>query len=255
MAIEVTGLRALDTNYIWILRDETKSLTLVVDPSEASTVQTFLKKKQWNLDAILITHHHHDHVGGNLDLVKSYGCPVFGWQGDQSRIPGLSHPLNEGRGFNFKGLKAEVIYIPAHTLGHIAFYFSNEKIVFVGDTLFGMGCGRMFEGNAQQLFDSLGKLKSLPPETRVYCGHEYTMNNAKFSEEWMEHRSEFQKRFKIIKKRDAEGLPTVPFTIEEELQTNPFLNTDDSKLKMKLGKPDATDIEILADLRQRKDQF
>lgn len=255
MGIKVFCVKALKTNYIWILRDDTHNHTLVVDPSEATPVLEFLKKKNWKLDGILITHHHPDHVGGNIGLQDLYSCPVYGWHQDAHRIPAITHPINETTKLEWNGINARVLFIPGHTLGHVAYHFESEHLVFVGDTLFGMGCGRLFEGTPQQLLNSLNQLKSLPPDTKVYCGHEYTLENAKFAKDLMDHKTEFESRYRNVKSAREQNQSTVPFTIATEIHTNPFLNADDLGLKRKLNLEKASDLEVFTQLRKLKDNF
>ena len=172
--MEITTIPCLTDNYAYIINDYNSKTTGVIDPSEASPIITFLKKQKLKLDYILNTHHHFDHIGGNIELKKKYNAQVVGFEGDKHRIPGIDIALKNNENWNFGNSTIKVFHIPGHTLGHICFFFEKEKIAFTGDTLFSLGCGRIFEGNHKQMLDSLNKIKSLPKETKIYCGHEYT---------------------------------------------------------------------------------
>ena len=219
MELKVHQIPALRDNYIYILKN--KSHVAVVDPSEASPVIKFLQEKKWPLDFIFNTHHHWDHTGGNEELKNLYSSKVFGFEKDRHRIPGIDKTLKDGEEFLFGNTKVKVIFIPGHTLGHIAFYFSQEKYLFCGDTLFAMGCGRLFEGTAKQMHESLGRLKELPRETLVFCGHEYTEANGNFALSVDKDNPLLQKRMEKVRLLRKNNQSTVPFTLREELDTNP----------------------------------
>ena len=167
-------IQCLQDNYSYLIIDEKKNIACVIDPSEANPIINYLENNKIELKFILNTHHHYDHVGGNLELKKKYGAKVVGYSGDKERIPGIDILVNDQENWVYEKFKAKIIHIPGHTLGHICFYFHKEDSVFTGDTLFSLGCGRIFEGTYSQMFSSLMKLKSLPQNTKVYCGHEYT---------------------------------------------------------------------------------
>ena len=170
--MQVIPISCLSDNYAYILHDEETRLVGVVDPSESSPIINFLQKKNLKLNYILNTHHHFDHIGGNIELKKKYGAKVVGFEGDKHRIPGIDITLKNNEKWTFGNSKIKILHIPGHTLGHICFFFENEKIAFTGDTLFSLGCGRIFEGDYKQMFSSLNKIKSLPKDTKIYCGHE-----------------------------------------------------------------------------------
>jgi hydroxyacylglutathione hydrolase len=170
----------LQDNYSYLIIDEESNIACVVDPSEADPIIKYLEKTQVKLKFILNTHHHYDHVGGNQKLKEKYGASVVGYEGDKERIPGIDILVNDQETWIHKNFEAKIIHIPGHTLGHICFYFYKDKSVFTGDTLFSLGCGKIFEGTYAQMFDSLMKLKELPKNTKVFCGHEYTLQNSKF---------------------------------------------------------------------------
>lgn len=220
MKLKVYIIPALQDNYIYILKNETH--TAVVDPSEAAPVINFLNKKQWKLDFIFNTHHHYDHTGGNSELKKTWPCLVYGFEKDRHRLPEIDRTLKEEEEFFFGPTKIRTLFIPGHTLGHIAFYFIKEKYLFCGDTLFAMGCGRLFEGSPQQMYQSLDKIKQLPKETLIYCGHEYTEANGNFALSIDKSNFFLKKRMGKVKLLRKNLEPTVPFTLKEELETNPF---------------------------------
>ena len=178
--MEVAPILCLSDNYAYIIYDKNTKKVGVVDPSEATPIIKYLKKKQLKLDFILNTHHHLDHIGGNMELKKKYSAKVVGFEGDKHRIPGIDIALKDREKLIFGNSEVEILHIPGHTLGHICFFFINEKLAFTGDTLFSLGCGRIFEGTHEQMFKSLNKIKKLPGKTKIYCGHEYTLKNAEF---------------------------------------------------------------------------
>ena len=178
MRIEI--IPCLQDNYSYLIIDESNNFACVVDPSESEPIINFLKNKNIKLKYILNTHHHYDHIGGNQELKKRYGSVVVGFKGDSKRIPGIDILLEDNQIWKAENFEAKIMHIPGHTSGHICFNFFKEKLVFTGDTLFSLGCGRIFEGSYEEMFESLNKIKLLPKETKIYCGHEYTLNNAKF---------------------------------------------------------------------------
>ncbi|MBC6414935.1 MAG: hydroxyacylglutathione hydrolase [Bdellovibrionales bacterium] len=220
---DIYQLPVWEDNYIYILHEFQSNQTAVIDPGDFDTVQQFLKQKNLKLDFILNTHHHFDHVGGNLKLKKEWNCKIYAYKDDSHRIPGIDQALEEKESFFIGSLKFEVLFTPGHTLGHIVFWNQENKILFCGDTLFAMGCGRLFEGTAHQMFESLNLIKKLPLETKVYCAHEYTLKNAKFALSLDSKNLHLQKRFKKISQLRKENQPTVPFLLKEECLTNPFL--------------------------------
>lgn len=243
MSLKVFQIPVLTDNYIYLLREEGEGgKTAVVDPALASPVQSFLDKRGWELDFILNTHHHWDHTGGNLELKTRWRCPVVGWASDGHRLPGMDFPLREaGEVFQMGKSKSRVLFLPGHTSGHIAYWFFEEGKLFCGDTLFAMGCGRLFEGTPEQMFNSLSQIKALPPETTIYCAHEYTEQNGRFALTVAPHNPDLKLRMKQVRLQRKENKPTVPFTLKEELKTNPFLQAETSK--------------EFASLRGRKDVF
>jgi hydroxyacylglutathione hydrolase len=250
----IRQIPVLRDNYVYLLHDEASGATAAVDPSIAGPVLDALKEAGWRLTHILNTHHHHDHTGGNLELKQATGCVIVGPRADRDRIPGIDLDVADGETYRFDAHEAKVFDVPGHTRGHIAYWFAGSRAVFSGDTLFLMGCGRLFEGTPAQMWNSLGKLKALPPETRVYCGHEYTQNNARFALTVDPENPALQARARRVDEMRMKNLSTVPGTIGEELLTNPFLRADQEALQVTagtIGDPIAT----FAEIRHRKDIF
>ncbi|MBA1338597.1 MAG: hydroxyacylglutathione hydrolase [Pelagibacterales bacterium] len=227
----------------------------VIDPSDASPIISFLKEKKIKLDYILNTHHHFDHIGGNIELKKLYKAKVVGYHGDKHRIPGIDITLKDNEKWVFGNSQVRVLHIPGHTLGHICFFFEKEKIAFTGDTLFSLGCGRIFEGDSQQMLASLNKIKALPKNTKIYCGHEYTYKNAEFCMKHDSDNIELKRKFEKIKRLRSQNLPTVPTSLEDELKTNIFLRCDRNDLKTKFNMENDKDYKLFAKVRDLKDNF
>jgi len=239
MRIEIVP--CLKDNYSYLIIDDSNNSACVVDPSESKPILNFLNNKNIKLKYILNTHHHFDHVGGNKDLKKKFGSTVIGFKKDSSRIPEIDVELENNQIWKAENFVAKIIHVPGHTSGHICFHFFKEKIVFTGDTLFSLGCGRIFEGTNQEMFNSLKKIKALPDETKIYCGHEYTINNSKFCIEYDADNQNLKKKIEDIKRKIKNGSPTIPSTIKEELDCNIFLRTND--------------LETFSKLRDLKDNF
>ena len=225
MIIEI--IPCLQDNYSYVVIDETNYSACVVDPSESKPIINFLENKNIKLKYILNTHHHYDHIGGNSELKKKYKSIVLGFKGDSDRIPGIDVLLEDNQIWKAENFEAKIMHIPGHTSGHICFHFFKEKIIFTGDTLFSLGCGRIFEGTCKEMFNSLKKIKSLPKETKIYCGHEYTLNNSKFCIKYDSENINLKEKIENIQKKILDGLPTIPSTIKEELDCNIFLRTQD----------------------------
>ena len=245
----------LNDNYSYLIKDDQTNTVAIIDPSEFGPCDEKINQKYKKLDFILNTHHHFDHVGGNTELKKKYSSKILGFEKDKNRIPSIDVLLKDDQEFRIGDLNFRTIFIPGHTLGHIAFYLEKEKIVFTGDTLFSLGCGRIFEGTYQQMFDSLNKIKSLPGETEIYCGHEYTNNNLEFCLKFNPNNNYLKEKEKIIKAKIKEKKPTIPTTIKDEIQTNIFLRYDDLDVKNTLNLKNAPDLEIFKKLRDLKDNF
>tara|TARA_B110000438_G_scaffold205521_1_gene197176 strand:+ start:778 stop:1539 length:762 start_codon:yes stop_codon:yes gene_type:complete len=251
----VTPIPCLNDNYAYIIEDNKSKLVGVVDPSEAFPIVSFLKKNKLELSYILNTHHHFDHVGGNSELKKLYNAKVVGFFGDKHRIPGIDITLKDNEKWHFGNSLVKIFHIPGHTLGHICFFFEKEKIVFTGDTLFSLGCGRIFEGDHKQMLASLNKIKQLPKNTKIYCGHEYTYKNAEFCTKHDPDNKNLKKKFETIKKLRSNNLPTVPTTLEDELNTNIFLRCNKKEVKIKLNMENQEDYKVFEKVRGLKDSF
>ena len=239
MKVEI--IKCLQDNYSYIIIDKKHNHACVIDPSESEPVINFIESKNIKLKFILNTHHHHDHVDGNNDLKKKYGANVVGFKNDKQRIPSIDILLEDNQIWKGENFEAKIIHIPGHTSGHICFYFIKEKIVFTGDTLFSLGCGRIFEGTYEQMYNSLNKLKKLPADTKIYCGHEYTLKNSLFCSKYDKNNKNLEKKIFEINNKLKKNLPTIPSTIEEELACNIFLR--------------AKNLEDFSKLRDLKDNF
>ena len=254
-AIEIIQYPVLEDNYNFIIRDEVADMTAAVDPSVPEHAMAILLQKGWKLDYIFNTHHHDDHTGANLKLKEMTDCEVVGYKRDAERIPGIDIMVEEGDVFPFGGIDLDVLYIPGHTDGHIAYYCDSLNFVFCGDTLFAMGCGRLVEGTAEQMMNSLKKLVSLPEVTLVYCAHEYTEKNGEFALKFDRGNEALRKRMEEVRELRAMAKPTVPTTIGLEKKTNPFLRTHIPMLRQNLGMPGGTALEVFTELRKQKDSF
>ena len=232
--MKIQIIPCLQDNYSYLIIDEENNIACVIDPSEADPIIKCLENTQIKLKFILNTHHHYDHVGGNQKLKEKYGASVIGYKGDKERIPGIDILVNDQENWIYKNFKAKIIHIPGHTLGHICFYFYKDESVFTGDTLFSLGCGRIFEGTYDQMFNSLKKLKELPKNTKVYCGHEYTLQNSKFCITHDENNENLKNKINDIKIKLKSGLSTIPSTIKDELECNIFLRSHNVKTFSKL---------------------
>ena len=253
--LTVEPINAYDDNYIWLIT--TNEGSLVVDPGESNKIIELIDNNKINLRGVLITHHHYDHTNGLLDLIKKKDLEVYG---PNNNIQEINNRVIELDKFTIIGIEFEVIEIPGHTLDHIAFYsFNNgEPILFCGDTLFAGGCGRVFEGTYKQMFDSLKKISSFPQETKVYCGHEYTLSNLKFALEVDTNNRELENEFNNVKSLIASNTPSLPTTLQKELKINPFLRCNQNTIKNKVIKKfDMVDdeLEIFTALRKWKDNF
>jgi len=253
--MHVNLIPCLTDNYAYIINDNVSKTVGVVDPSEALPVIAFLKKQNLKLNYILNTHHHYDHIGGNTELKKLYNAKVVGFVGDKHRIPGIDIMLEDNAKWTFGESSVKILHIPGHTLGHICFFFENEKIAFTGDTLFSLGCGKIFEGDHKQMLTSLNKIKKFPIDTKIYCGHEYSYKNAEFCMKYDIDNVDLKKKFEKIKQLRLNNLPTLPTSLEEELKSNIFLRCNQNDLKVKLNMKNQGDYKVFRKVRDLKDSF
>ena len=239
MRIEI--IKCLQDNYSYLIIDKNNLKACVVDPSEASPIINFVEKKKLKLVYILNTHHHYDHVGGNLELKRKYNSKVIGFKEDKKRIPGIDILVEDNQIWNEDNFEAKIYHVPGHTSGHIAFHFFKEKKLFIGDTLFSLGCGRIFEGTNEEMFNSLNRIKKIPDDTEIYCGHEYTLQNSKFCLTHDSTNLNLKNKILEIERKLKDGLPTIPTFLKDELKCNIFLK--------------AKDVESFSKLRDLKDNF
>jgi len=239
--MKIQIIPCLQDNYSYLIINEENNTACVIDPSEADPIIEYLENNEIKLKFILNTHHHYDHVGGNKKLKEKYGASVAGYSGDKQRIPEIDILLSDQETWIYENFEAKIIYIPGHTLGHICFYFYKEESVFTGDTLFSLGCGRVFEGTYSQMFDSLMKLKKLPQNTKVYCGHEYTKKNSAFCIAHDPSNKKLKAKIDDINIKLNSGVPTIPSTIKDELECNIFLRS--------------SNVDAFSKLRDLKDNF
>lgn len=252
--LEILRLPMLSDNYSWLIRDPATGTSGVVDPAEAPPVLAKLRELGRGLDWILATHHHGDHIGGIAGLKAATGCKVVGPAKDAARIPGLDQGVVEGDTFAFGSRTARILETPGHTRGHIAFWFEADDALFCGDTLFALGCGRAFEGDGPTMWASLARLRALPDATRVCCGHEYTLGNARFALTVDPGNAALQARARTIEAQRQRGEPTVPSQLGEEKATNPFLRPEDPAIRRQLGLERAEDAAVFWELRERKNR-
>lgn len=251
--LEVLAIPAFEDNLLWLLRCSTTGQTAVVDPGDAAPVVEALAGQ--SLHQILMTHHHPDHIGGVDELRERTGAQVLGFGPDRARLPRLDRVLEEGEAVTVGAQRATVLFLPAHTLGHIAYHFAQAEALFCGDTLFLMGCGRLFEGDPAMLWAAMQRLRALPPTTRIYCAHEYTLTNARFAVGVDPHNEALRTRLSRVRALRAEGRATIPGLLADERLTNPFLRADDPELARGLGLAGASPIEVTAELRHRRNSF
>jgi hydroxyacylglutathione hydrolase len=253
MSLDVQIIPALQDNYVWLFRDPGSDAVVVVDPGDAAPVERALEARGWKLTHILNTHHHADHIDGDGPLRAKYGATLIAPLGNRGEIPGADRYVDDLDTVEIGTLRFQTIAVPGHTLGHVAFFTEQGQAVFAGDTLFALGCGRMFEGTPPQFWDSLKRLRALPASTRLYCGHEYTQSNARFARHIDPDNAALAQRAAAIDALRAAGKPTLPSTIGEERETNPFLRADEAGLQRRTETSDA--VACFAALRRQKDVF
>lgn len=255
MAVEVRLIPCLSDNYAVLVHHAASNTTALVDAPEAAPILAALEQQGWPLTHILITHHHQDHVQGIREIRAKYPVPVYGPRAEADRIPDISVKLGHLDVAEVGPLRADVIDTPGHTAGHIVYHFPKEQLLFVGDTLFALGCGRPLERPAEVLWQSLLKLRELPPETQIYCGHEYTLSNAKFSVTVDPHNTQLKARLQQVEELRAQNRPTVPSTMEEEIHTNPFLRADVPAVQEAVGMSGADPAAVFTKIRELKNTF
>jgi hydroxyacylglutathione hydrolase len=259
--VDVVPVPQLADNYAYLLIDPASGAAGVVDCAEAAPVLAEVGRRGVRLEAVLATHHHFDHVGGNEGLrAEIPGLRIYGSAGDAPRIPGITHRVRDGDPVEIGGIRGLAVTVPAHTSGHVAYHFPGETAVFTGDTLFAGGCGRLFEGDAAQMMSSLARLAALPPDTRVYCGHEYTEKNLRFAAELEPGNRRLAEKLERVRALRREGRPTVPSTIDDERATNPFLRIDSPELAASVrgrvaGVPAGDPVALFAAVRALKDRY
>ena len=239
MNVEI--IKCLKDNYSYLVIDEKNQSACVIDPSESKPIINFIEKNKIQLKFILNTHHHYDHVGGNKELKQKYNTKIIGFEEDKNRIPEIDICLKDRDVWKNNNFEFKIFHIPGHTLGHICFNFFKEKLLFTGDTLFSLGCGRIFEGTYEQMFNSIKLLKSFDLKTKIYCGHEYTLKNSDFCLIHDKKNLKLKEKILLIKEKLNKNLPTIPSTLKEELETNIFLKCDS--------------VETFSKLRNLKDNF
>ena len=254
-ALEVIPLPALQDNYAYLVREPEEGVVAVVDPPVPEPVVAALATRGWGLDLILNTHHHGDHIGGNVALKQRYGATVVGPRADRHRIGSLDVAVGEGDTVAVGRQTAQVLETPGHTSGHIAYWFAEAHALFCGDTLFSLGCGRLFEGTPKQMWQSLCRLRALPDDTRIYCGHEYTQSNARFAVTIDPDNGALQAFARRVDELRARGEPTIPSRLGDEKAASPFLRADAADLQAALGMTGADPVAVFAEVRGRKDRF
>jgi hydroxyacylglutathione hydrolase len=254
-AVEVHMFPCLSDNYGFLLHAPAAGVTAAIDTPEVDPILRALERKGWSLTYIMNTHHHGDHAGGNLRLKALTGCRIIGPRADAARIPGIDIEVGDGDRFDFGGREVEVFDTPGHTRGHIVYLLREDRVAFVGDTLFAMGCGRLFEGSPAEMWTSLGKILAWPDDTRIYCAHEYTQANARFALSVEPANAALLERAAAVNRLRARNEPTVPTTLALEKATNPFLRPSSPNLRETIGLPGASDVEVFARTRALKDSF
>ena len=254
-ALDIHQFTCRSDNYCALIHDADTGVTASIDAPEEKAIRAALAETGWNLTHILTTHHHFDHVEGNANLKATFGCKIIGPKDEADKIPQLDEAYGHSEEFSIGGHTVEVIGTPGHTLGEVSYYLPDDGVVFTGDTLFALGCGRVFEGTPEMMWQSLQRLAELPRETMVYCGHEYTLSNAKFAVTVDPDNEALQARLAEIMILRADDKPTLPTSIGLELDTNPFMRPQDAGIRSTIGMNDASDAEVFAEIRARKDRY
>jgi len=253
--LDIVQIPVLEDNYVYLAHDRPTGATAVIDPALAEPVLAEAERRGWRISHILNTHNHGDHVGGNRAIQAATGCRIVGFGPDAERIPGITDRVQDGDRVRLGQAEAEVLFVPGHTRGHIAYWFAADKALFCGDTLFALGCGRLFEGTPQQMWPSLARLRALPDEARVYCAHEYTASNLRFALTVERDNAALLERGRRVTELRAQSRPTVPSVLGEEKATNPFLRADRPSVAAAVGLPAGDPVAVFAEVRRRKDVF
>ncbi len=253
MGLQVEQFMCRSDNFGILIRDEASGEVGLIDAPEENPILEAIERTGWRPSVLFVTHHHADHVEANLSLKSRFGLKIIGPTAEASKIPGIDETVEEGSKLEFGGKAVRVIETPGHTAGHISYYFEDSGIAFTADTLFALGCGRLFEGDAATMHASLSKLAALPDATIVYCGHEYTLSNARFALTVDPRNAALQERAQTIEALRSDGRPTLPTTIGLEKETNPFLRPHDPAIRTHLGMENASDAAVFAEIRKRKD--
>lgn len=253
--LEIQLVPVLSDNYVHLIHDGRSGATAAVDPAVAEPVLAALKRRGWRLTHVLCTHHHNDHIGGVPQVKAATGCTVIGAAADAHRIPGLDVKVKEGDTVSLGEHKGRIFEVPGHTSGHIAYWFEDSRALFCGDTVFSLGCGRLFEGTPAQMWASLGKIRALPDDTRVYCGHEYTSENAGFALTLEPDNPAVRKRTEEARALDAAGKPTIPSLLADEKAANPFFRADLPALAKAVGMAGRDAVTVFAEIRRRRNDY
>ena len=252
--LEIHQFPCLEDNYGVLIRDPGSGLVASIDAPSADEVRAALKEKGWTLTHILTTHHHWDHTDGNEALKAETGCTIIGPRPEADKVPGIDEKVGEGDSFKFGEFEVKVFETPGHTAGHIIYWMPDAGVAFVGDVLFAMGCGRVIEGSMDDMWGSIEKVAKLPPETILYCGHEYTIANAKFALTVEPDNAALQARAKQAEELRAAGKPTLPTKLADELATNPFIRADSAEIRKVIGMESASNADVFAEVRERKNR-
>ena len=253
--LQIVQIPILRDNYLYLAHEPTTGTTAAIDPGELRPAIEALAARGWQLTHILNTHHHPDHVGANLDLKAATGCTIVGPAAERDRIPGIDIALADGDRYPLGAAEGVVMDVPGHTSGHIAWWFADSNALFCGDTIFSIGCGRLFEGTPEQMWSSIARMRTLPPQTLVYCAHEYTSSNLRFALSIEPNHPELLARAEEVTALRAAGRPTIPTTMAQEAAANPFLRADDPVLQRAVGMEGAPPAEVFGVIRRQKDQF
>ncbi len=253
--LQIEMFPCLADNYGFLLHDAASGVTATVDTPDSHEIEVQLAKRGWTLTHILNTHHHMDHAGGNMALKERFACTIVGPRADAARIPGIDVALGDGDSYDLGTHRLDVYDTPGHTRGHIVYHLPDAKAAFVGDTLFAMGCGRLFEGTPEQMWASLGKIMRWPHDTMIYCAHEYTLANGSFALSVEPKNQALVDRMRDVEAKRAAGEPTVPTNLALERATNPFLRADSGELRESIGMIDDDDVDVFAQTRALKDSF